>query len=86
MIRMAGNIASSILSSPAYWYILTDNVSKSNGLKIKVIGNSLIVSTKTKSDPTKIGPWSKGRWIFLMIPSQFSPRPSAASSRLGEIL
>ena len=86
MIRMAGNIASTILSSPAYWYILTDNVSKSNGLKIKVMGNSFIVSTKTKSDPTKIGPWRRGRWILLMIPSQFSPSPSAASSRLGEIL
>ena len=61
MIMMAGNMASTNLSSPAYWYILTDNVSKSNGLKIKVMGNSFIVSTKTKSDPTKIGPWSKGR-------------------------
>ena len=61
MIRIAGNIASTILSSPAYWYILTDNVSKSNGLKINVMGNSFIVSTKTKSDPTNIGPWSRGR-------------------------
>ena len=83
---MAGNIASIILSSPAYWYILTDNVSKSNGLKIKVMGNSLIVSTKTKSEPTNIGPWRRGRWILLMIPSQSSPSPSAASSSLGEIL
>jgi len=56
MIRIAGNIASIILSSPAYWYILTDNVSKSNGLKRNVIGNSFIVSTKTKSEPTNIGP------------------------------
>jgi len=86
MIRMAGEIASTILSSPAYWYILTDNVSKSNGLKINVIGSSFIVSTKTKSDPTNIGPCSRGRWIFLIIPSQFSPSPSAASSRLGDIL
>ena len=31
------------------------------------MGNSFIVSTKTKSDPTKIGPWSKGRWIFLIL-------------------
>jgi len=86
MIIMAGNIASTILSSPAYWYILTDNVSKSNGLKIKVMGNSFIVSTKTKSEPTNIGPCRRGRWTLLMIPSQFSPSPSAASSRLGEIL
>ena len=86
MIRMAGNIASTILSSPAYWYILTDNVSKSNGLKIKVMGNSFIVSTKTNNDPTNIGPWRRGRWILLMIPGQFSPSQSAASSRLGEIL
>ena len=86
MIKIAGNIASTILSSPAYWYIRTDNVSKSNGLKINVMGNSFIVSTKTKSDPTNIGPWSKGRWILLIIPSQFSPSPSAASSILGEIL
>ena len=61
MIRIAGNIDSTILSSPAYWKILTDNVSKSNGLKIKVIGNSFIVSTKTKSEPTNIGPWRSGR-------------------------
>ena len=86
MIIIAGNIASIILSSPAYWYILTDNVSKSKGLKINVIGNSFIVSTKTKSDPTNIGPWSRGRWILFMIPSQFSPSPRAASSRPGEIL
>ena len=86
MIRMAGNIASTILSSPAYWYILTDNVSKSNGLKIKVMGNSFMVSTKTKSEPTNIGPWRSGRWILLITPSQSSPNPSAASSRLGEIL
>jgi len=86
MIIKAGNIASTILSSPAYWYILTDNVSKSNGLKIKVIGNSFMVSTKTKSDPTNIGPLRRGRWILLMIPGQFSPSPSAASSRLGDIL
>ena len=42
-------------------YILTDYVSKSNGLIIKVMGNSLIVSTKTKCDPTNIGPWRRGR-------------------------
>ena len=58
---MAGKIASIILSSPAYWYILTDKVSKSNGLKINVMGNSFIVSTKTKSDHTNIGPCSRGR-------------------------
>ena len=86
MIIMAGNIASTILSSPAYWYILTDNVSKSNGLKINVIGSSFIVSTKTKSDPKNIGPCRRGRWILLMITSQLSPSPRAASSILGEIL
>ena len=61
-------------------------MSKSNGLRINVIGNSFIVSTKTKSDPTNIGPLSKGKCIFFIILSQFDPKPFAASSRLGEIL
>ena len=50
------------------------------------MGNSFIVSTKTKSEPTNIGPLSKGRCILFTVPIQLSPSPSAASSRLGEIL
>ena len=85
-MKRAGNKASAIRSSPAYWYILTDKVSKSNGLRIKVIGNSLIVSTKTKRDPTNIGPFNKGRCIFFVTSNQLEPSPFAASSRLGDIL
>ena len=79
-------MASAILSSPAYWYILTDNVSKSKGLRINVIGNSLRVSTNIKSDPTNIGPFNSGIWIFLITASQLEPSPFAASSILGDIL
>ena len=86
VIKSAGNMASAIRSSPAYWYILTDKVSKSKGLRINVIGNSLIVSTNTRSDPTKIGPFRSGKCILLIIPSQLEPSPYAASSRLGDIL
>ena len=85
-MKSAGNIASAIRSSPAYWYILTDKVSKLNGLRINVIGNSLIVSTNTRSDPTNIGPFNKGRCIFLITSNQLEPSPFAASSRLGDIL
>ena len=85
-MKSAGNIASAIRSSPAYWYILTDKVSKSKGLRINVIGNSLMVSTNTKSDPTNIGPFNSGIWIFLITLSQLEPSPLAASSRLGDIL
>ena len=37
-----------IISSIAYSYVLTARVSKLNGLKINVIGSSLIMSTKHK--------------------------------------
>ena len=37
-----------IISSIAYSYVLTAKVSKLKGLRIKVIGNSLIISTKHK--------------------------------------
>ena len=50
-----GKIDSATLSSPAYWNIRTESVSKSNGLNIKVSGNSFIVSTKTRSIPTNMG-------------------------------
>ena len=53
---------------------------------MNVIGNSLIVSTNTRSDPTNIGPFNNGRCIFLVISSQLEPSPFAASSRLGDIL
>ena len=44
------------------------------------------MSTNTRSDPTNIGPFNKGRCIFLVRASQLEPRPFAASSRLGDIL
>ena len=59
-----GKIDSAIRSSPAYWNIRTERVSKSNGLNIKVNGNSLIVSTKTSRAPTIIGPLRSGRCIL----------------------
>ena len=37
-----------IISSIAYSYVLTAKVSKLKGLKIRVIGNSFIMSTKHK--------------------------------------
>jgi hypothetical protein len=37
-----------IISSIAYSYVLTANVSKLKGLRIRVIGNSLIISIKHK--------------------------------------
>ena len=37
-----------IISSIAYSYVLTAKVSKLKGLKIRVIGNSFIISTKHK--------------------------------------
>ena len=55
-----GMIDSATLSSPAYWNIRTESVSKSNGLSMKVNGNSFIVSTKTRRIPTSIGPLRRG--------------------------
>ena len=81
-----GKIDSATLSSPAYWNILTERVSKSNGLKIKVSGNSLIVSTKTRSNPTNIGPLRSGKCILKSTSGQFFPRIVAALSMFGEIL
>ena len=37
-----------IISSIAYSYVLTASVSKLKGLRIKVIGSSLIISTKQR--------------------------------------
>jgi len=45
-----------------------------------------MVSTNTKSDPTKIGPFNSGICIFLITPNQLEPSPFAASSRVGDIL
>ena len=44
MMLRAGAAASIIISSDAKLYVLVDNVSKLNGLMIKVAGNSLIMS------------------------------------------
>jgi len=84
VIKIAGKIASAILSSPAYWYILTDNVSKLKGLNKNVNGNSFIVSTNTKRVPTKIGPFKIGMWICLIIFDWLAPNIAAASSIFGE--
>ena len=81
-----GKIDSATLSSPAYWNIRTESVSKSNGLNMKVSGNSFIVSTKTKSAPTNIGPLRSGRCILKRTSDQFFPRLMAALSIFGEIL
>ena len=58
-----GKIDSATLSSPAYWNIRTESVSKSKGLKIKVKGKSFIVSTKTRRMPTRTGPLRRGKCI-----------------------
>ena len=61
----------------------TESVSKSNGLNIKVSGNSFIVSTKTRRMPTRIGPLRSGRCIFKRTSDQFFPRFMAALSIFG---
>ena len=81
-----GTIDSATLSSPAYWNILTESVSKSNGLNMKVSGNSFIVSTKTRSAPTNIGPLRSGKCIFKRTSDQLFPRFMAALSTFGETL
>ena len=81
-----GKIDSATLSSPAYWNIRTESVSKSNGLNIKISGNSFIVSTKTRSMPARIGPLRSGRCILKRTSDQFFPRFMAALSIFGEIL
>ena len=53
---------------------------------MNVIGNSLIVSTNTRSELTKIGPFNNGICILLITSSQLDPKPVAASSILGDIL
>ncbi len=80
----AGKIDSAIRSSPAYWNMRTDRVSKSNGLSTKVSGNSFNVSTKTRRNPTDKGPLRSGRWTLLKTSGQRHPSPAAASSKLGE--
>ena len=86
IIIKEGKIDSATLSSPAYWKILTESVSKSNGLNIKVSGNSLMVSTKTRRAPANMGPLRSGRCILKRTSDQFFPRFMAALSILGEIL
>ena len=81
-----GIIDSATLSSPAYWNIRTERVSKSNGLNIKVKGNSFIVSTKTRINPTSIGPLRSGMCILKRTSGQLLPRLVAALSMLVEIL
>ena len=44
------------------------------------------MSTNTRSDPKNIGPFNKGRCIFLVTSSQLEPKLFAASSMLGDIL
>ena len=48
IIKNAGKDASIINSSWANWYVYVAKVSKLNGLKIRVIGNSFTISTKVK--------------------------------------
>ena len=81
-----GKIDSATLSSPAYWKIRTESVSKSNGLNINVNGNSFIVSTNTRSAPTKRGPLRSGKCILKSTSGQLLPRVLAALSIVGEIL
>ena len=44
------------------------------------------MSTNTKREPTNIGPFNKGMYIFLIMSNQLEPSPLAASSRFGAIL
>ena len=58
----AGNDASIIISSPAKSNVRVANVSKLNGRKISVKGNSLLISTKTKITDDTIKGCCMGRY------------------------
>ena len=62
-----GTAAASNKSSDAEIYAVVANVSKLKGLKIKVIGNSLIISKEIKIPTNKSEFRKKGTWIFIKV-------------------
>ena len=62
-INKAGAEALPSISSLAYWYTYVAKVSKLNGLNSKVIGNSLIISTKAKIVAVSIDGFIRGSII-----------------------
>ena len=62
-----GAAAASNRSSDAEIYAVVAKVSKLKGLKINVIGNSLIISKEIKIIMNKREFLKKGTWIFIKV-------------------
>ena len=62
-----GTAAASNKSSEADIYAVVANVSKLNGLKIRVIGNSLTISIETNIATNKSEFLKSGKWIFKKV-------------------
>ena len=62
-----GTAAASNKSSEAEIYAVVAKVSKLKGLKIKVIGNSLIISKETNIPTNNKEFLKKGIWIFINV-------------------
>ena len=75
-----GAAAASNRSSDAEIYAVVAKVSKLKGLKINVIGNSLIISKEIKIIMNKREFLKKGTWIFIKVFLLEKPRRYALSS------
>ena len=61
-------------------------MSKLNGRRSKVIGNSFIISTNTRTPPASIEGLIRGIVIEVMVPKKLIPRVLLAHIRFGEVL
>ena len=80
-MKKAGKDASFISSSWANWYVYVAKVSKLNGLKISVIGNSLTISTKVKIPEAIIDVLSNGKVNLIDVNVWEYPKLFDASKR-----
>jgi hypothetical protein len=85
-INKAGPEALPSISSLAYWYTYVAKVSKLKGLSNRVIGNSLIISTKAKIVAVSIDGLIRGSIIFIKLKPKGFPKVRLASIMLGGIL
>ena len=81
-----GIVDSIIFSSDAYSYTCIANVSKLNGLKIRVADNSFNISINTKINDNKILNDISGICILNKIKFDFFPKHLAASSIFFDVL
>ena len=81
--KRAGAAARAKKASEAAAQMEVANVVKPMGLKIRVAGNSFMVSKNTRAAPDRIPGSTKGRVIDMKTLRGVFPNPLAASSMLG---